>query len=106
MSLPKRVGRSLFLGGRPSFTRFQDFRSKDSSFSNAKLRPAPGGSLSAMAAASISSVPPPHMGSKSGSSNFQPLSLMIPAARFSRNGASTTECRQPRLNSGSPEVSR
>jgi hypothetical protein len=33
-------------------------------------------------------VPPPHIGSSSGWSNFQPVSMMIPAARFSRSGAS------------------
>ena len=36
----------------------------------------------------------------------QPTSRRMPAARFSRTGASVTAVRSPRLKSASPEVSR
>lgn len=57
-------------------------------------------------AASISMVPDPHMGSRSGIPGCQPVVLSRPAARFSRSGASPVSCRHPRLNRDSPEVSR
>jgi hypothetical protein len=63
----------------------------------AELAPVPGAMPSAMAAASRRIVPPPHIGSRKGSSPRQPVRAMIPAARFSLSGASPVRVRQPRL---------
>jgi hypothetical protein len=49
---------------------------------------------------------PAGSGSRNGSSPVQPLRATIPAARFSRSGASPVSPRQPRFQSGSPDVSR
>ena len=51
-------------------------------------------------------VPLPHIGSRNGVPGVQPDSAITPAARFSRSGAASASRRQPRLNSGSPDVSR
>ena len=51
-------------------------------------------------------VPLPHIGSMNGVPGCQPDSATMPAARFSRNGASPDASRQPRLNNGSPDRSR
>ena len=66
----------------------------------------PGARSAAISAASIGIVPLPHIGSSSGVPGVQPESASTPAARFSRSGAASASRRQPRLNSGSPEVSR
>jgi hypothetical protein len=54
-------------------------------------------------------VPLPQQGSYSGTpsaaSTSQPLAAIMAAARVSFSGASPVSSRQPRLNSGSPEVS-
>ena len=65
-----------------------------------------GGTPSAIQAASIRMVPEPQNGSSSGAAGSQPARASMPAARFSRSGASPLSRRQPRLNSDSPEVSR
>ncbi len=44
--------------------------------------------LSAIIAASTSTVPLPHIGSSNGTPGRQPVSARMPAARFSRSGAS------------------
>ncbi|MCY1377536.1 hypothetical protein D9M68_891200 [compost metagenome] len=68
---------------------------------------------SAIWAASITTVPLPQQGSYNGvmsssdsaSPPFQPVAAIMAAARVSFSGASPLSSRQPRLNSGSPEVS-
>ncbi len=66
--------------------------------------------LQAICAASISTVPLPQQGSyngsKSSSPSAQPLAAIMAAAKVSFKGASPLSSRQPRLNSGSPEVSK
>ena len=74
--------------------------------SNANDRDCPGAIRRAISAASSGIVPLPHMGSSSTSLEVHPASRSKPAARFSRNGASTDTTRCPRLKSGSPDVSR
>jgi hypothetical protein len=64
----------------------------------------------AICAASMAMVPLPQQGSYSGTpvgrrAVSQPLAAIIAAARVSFSGASPLSSRQPRLNSGSPEVS-
>ena len=65
--------------------------------------------LQAICAASIAIVPLPQQGSYSGSkiaiASAQPLAASMAAASVSFSGASPLSSRQPRLNSGSPEVS-
>ena len=61
--------------------------------------------LQATCAASIAIVPLPQHGSYSGTAASQPLAAIIAAASVSFSGASPLSSRQPRLNSGSPEVS-
>jgi hypothetical protein len=59
----------------------------------------------AICAASIGIVPLPQQGSYSGVVASQPLAAIMAAASVSLSGASPLSVRQPRLNSGSPEVS-
>jgi hypothetical protein len=64
--------------------------------------------LQAICAASMAMVPLPQQGSYSGcvgGGASQPLAAIIAAASVSFSGASPLSSRQPRLNSGSPEVS-
>ncbi len=89
-----------------AFISCQAARSKSANFSKAKRRRAPAGMPCTICAASIRIVPEPHIGSNSGVPGFQPDTRSMPAARFSRSGASPVSSRQPRLNSASPEVSR
>lgn len=69
----------------------------------------PAGIRQAICAASMAMVPLPQQGSYSGTgaspSGSQPLAAIMAAARVSLSGASPLSSRQPRLNSGSPEVS-
>ena len=60
----------------------------------------------AMSAASIAIVPAPHIGSSNGVPGVHPARAITPAARFSRSGATSTSCRQPRLKRAAPDVSR
>ena len=77
-----------------------------SSFSKPKRRSWPGAMLQAICAASMAMVPLPQQGSYSGTScASQPLAAIMAAASVSFSGASPLSSRQPRLNSGSPEVS-
>ncbi|MCY1356476.1 hypothetical protein D9M69_429300 [compost metagenome] len=83
-----------------------------SSFSKPKRRSEPAAMPLAICAASMAMVPLPQQGSYSGAlatspvSGFhQPLAASMAAARVSFSGASPLSWRQPRLNSGSPEVS-
>ena len=67
------------------------FASSTLSFSKPNARLAPGARARAIAAASESSVPPPHIGSSSGWSNFQPESMTMPdTARFQTAGRGIT----------------
>ncbi len=63
----------------------------------------------AICAASMAMVPLPQHGSYSGTpsraASAQPLAASMAAASVSFSGASPLSSRQPRLNSGSPEVS-
>jgi hypothetical protein len=61
--------------------------------------------LQAICAASMAMVPLPQQGSYSGTLPSQPLAAIMAAASVSFSGASPLSSRQPRLNSGSPEVS-
>ena len=65
--------------------------------------------LQAICAASMAMVPLPQQGSysgnKSSSPSAQPLAAIMAAASVSFSGASPLSSRQPRLNSGSPDVS-
>ena len=108
MSLPKMVGDSVGSGFGliACFISCQAPASKLLNFSKAKRRRAPGGMPCTICAASIRMVPEPHIGSNSTVPGFQPDTRSMPAARFSRSGASPVSSRQPRLNSASPEVSR
>ena len=69
------------------------FASKFASFSKPKARPMPGARLAAICTASHKIVPLPHMGSSSVMSGVQPDSASMPAARFSRRGASPASRR-------------
>ena len=69
-------------------------------------RIAPGGTPSAICAASIKKVPLPHIGSNRVWPGFQAVIDKMPAAKFSFRGASPFSSRQPRLNNASPEVSK
>ena len=80
--------------------------SNHASFWKPNVRASPGARSAARAAASIAIVPLPHIGSRNGVPGAQPESATTPAARFSRSGAASASRRQPRLNSGSPDVSR
>ena len=71
-----------------------------------RARSAPAGVWNAIWAASIKKVPLPHMGSYSGIEACQLVNRKMPAAKFSFKGASPFSSRQPRLNKGSPEVSK
>ena len=66
----------------------------------------PGGRFSAIHAASIGSVPDPHMGSANGRSPRQPLRSTSAAASASLSGAFVRIGRYPRLCSDAPELSR
>jgi len=61
--------------------------------------------LQATCAASMAMVPLPQQGSYKGTWASQPLAAIIAAASVSFSGASPLSSRQPRLNSGSPELS-
>ena len=105
-SLPKTgaVGscsRSRASSIRPCQTWFW----KGSNFSKPKRRCKPGAMPQAICAASIGMVPLPQQGSYRGTVASQPLAAIMAAARVSFKGASPLSVRQPRLNSGSPEVS-
>ena len=77
--------------------------------SNAKRRCSPGAMPQAICAASIAIVPEPQHGSCSAPPASgvprQPAAASIAAASVSFSGASPLSSRQPRLNSGSPDVS-
>ncbi len=80
-----------------------------SSRSKAKRRFRPGAMSQAICAASIAIVPEPQHGSCSAPPASgvprQPAAASIAAASVSFSGASPLSSRQPRLNSGSPELS-
>ena len=92
-----------------SFMVCQTWGWKGSSFSKANRRREPAAMPQAICAASIAMVPLPQQGSYSGMPSAawasQPLAAIMAAARVSFSGASPVSSRQPRLNSGSPEVS-
>ena len=79
--------------------------SKVASFSKAKLRERPGFKPAAISAASMTKVPEPHMGSRTGSWPEKPHWRRKSAAIVSRIGAFATSSLKPRLCSGSPDVS-
>ena len=72
---------------------FQARASKFNNFSKPNARLTPGARLAAISAASHRIVPLPHIGSSSGNSGVQPDSASMPAARFSRSGASPASRR-------------
>ena len=82
---------------------------KGSSRSKAKRRLSPGAMPQAICAASMAIVPEPQQGScnapPSSGVPRQPAAASIAAASVSFSGASPLSSRQPRLNSGSPELS-
>jgi len=88
------------------FRRCHAGPSNQASFWKPNVRVRPGARSAAIDAASIAIVPLPHIGSRKAVPGCQPESAIRPAARFSRSGASSVSRRQPRLNSGSPDVSR
>ena len=107
ISLPKIKASLMTLGDATSaLIACHSASSKLINFSNAKDRLIPGGMPATICAASTNNVPEPHIGSSSGTPGFQPATRNKPADRFSRKGASPVSSRQPRLNKGSPEVSR
>jgi len=95
-----------------SFSAAQTWAWNGSSFSKPKRRCPPAARPRAICAASMAMVPLPQHGSYRGSADtapvsgsHQPLAASIAAASVSLSGASPLSWRQPRLNSGSPEVS-
>ena len=73
--------------------------------SAANRRARPGAIRRAINAASITIVPDPHIGSRSGRSGVQPLAMRSAAASVSRSGAFATACRYPRRYINGPAAS-
>jgi hypothetical protein len=69
--------------------RCHDGPSNHASFWKPNVRARPGARSAAISAASAASVPLPHMGSRNGVPAFHPVNATMPAARFSRSGASS-----------------
>ena len=80
VQLGQDAGAGVFLEVAPAARSWPRSRSKP------KGREMPGGTPSAIQAASIRMVPEPQNGSSSGAAGSQPARASMPAARFSRSG--------------------